>query len=119
MQKLLQNILLTLTLINFNGYTKAFSADYNKSIITDPAISRRCNALIKKRNQKIEVKQKLVSLIVRNERLKKITPKNKKTVSKSLEINFTKLNNELKLAKLTIEYLEENIIRKGCPGISL
>ena len=48
-----------------------------------------------------------------------MTPNNKRTIKKRLEINMSKLEHELSLARLTIEHLEESVIRKGCPGIRL
>ena len=89
------------------------------NVITDPAISKRCDDLAKKREQKLGHKQKLMALLKRNNHLQKIAPHNRHTVKIKLEINEGQLNQELDLTRLTIEQLEEGIIRKGCPGIAL
>ena len=97
----------------------ASAQDYKRNVITDPSISRRCDALINQRNLKIEHKQKLQSLIIRNEKLQRITPPEKITVKKKLTRNKSGLEHELQLTLLKIKNQEENIIRKGCPGINL
>lgn len=97
----------------------SFAQDYKRNVITDPSISRRCDALLNRRNLKIEHKQKLQSLIIRNEKLSKITPLEKRTVLKKLSRNKAGLEHELQLTLLKIKNQEENIIRKGCPGINL
>ena len=51
--------------------------------------------------------------------LQKITPENKLTIKKKLEVNLGHLEHELILTQTQIQYQEENIVRKGCPGISL
>lgn len=96
-----------------------FAQDYKKTVITDPGISRRCGALMKQRTQKIDHKQKLGSLIERNRRLIKITPPERKTLVKKLRKTFKSLKRELRLTLNQIQNKEENIIRKGCPGITL
>jgi hypothetical protein len=80
----------------------ASNLDNIRNVITDPAVSKRCKALITERNQKIENKQKLTSLL-----------------RKKLEITKISLQNNLRLTKFRIKSMEENIVRKGCPGISL
>lgn len=90
-----------------------------KDIIKDPAISRRCKVLLKDRQNKIKVQQRLTALIMRNSKLQKRTPKRQKTVTDRLLINKTQLENQLRLTKMKITSMEEDIIRKGCPGINL
>lgn len=96
-----------------------FAQDYRSTVVTDPSISRRCDALMGKRNLKIEHKQKLKSLIVRNKKIQKIVPGEKRSVKQSLQKNLRHLEHELKLTLVQIQNQEENIIRKGCPGITL
>lgn len=93
--------------------------DFKRSAITDPSISRRCKELIDKRQKKILHKQKLKALLVRNAKLQKLAPKNKKMVREKLQRNHRNLRHELKLTEEKIKNQEENIIRKGCPGIQL
>jgi hypothetical protein len=108
-------------LIVLIGHSLGLSAeeDYKHTVITDPSISRRCEVLTETRNEKILHKQKLLALIERNKHLQKITPENKLTVKRKLEVNLGHLEHELSLALTQIQYQEENIVRKGCPGITL
>lgn len=93
--------------------------DYKRTVITDPSISRRCELLTEKRQEKIGNKQRILALIERNKHLQKITPENKVTVKRKLEVNLGHLEHELILTQTQIQYQEENIVRKGCPGIAL
>jgi hypothetical protein len=97
----------------------ASNLDNIRDVITDPAVSKRCKALISERNQKIENKQKLTSLLRRNTKLLNKLKVNQKLVGKKLEITKISLQNNLRLTKFRIKSMEENIVRKGCPGISL
>lgn len=99
---------------------KAYAVDdLRKTIITDPSISRRCDALMKQRNLKVEHKQKIMDLIQRNKQLISITPPERKTVVEKLRKNFKGLSRELRHTLNQIQHREESIIRKGCPGITL
>ena len=107
-------------LIVFVGVTEVFSAeDYKRTVITDPSISRRCEILTESRQQKLNNKQRILAMIERNKHLQKITPENKVSLKKKLEINLGHLEHELSLALTQIQFHEENIVRKGCPGITL
>lgn len=90
-----------------------------RDVISDPAVSRRCKALLKERSQKIKVIQTNQSLILRNKKLQKQAKPNQKTVKDRLEINLVQLKNNLRLSQIDLNSMEENIIRKGCPGISI
>lgn len=93
--------------------------DLRKTIITDPSISRRCDALMKQRNLKVKHKQKIMDLIQRNKQLISITPPERKSVIEKLRKNFKGLTRELRHTLNQIQHREESIIRKGCPGITL
>jgi hypothetical protein len=99
--------------------SQEFFRDRGKTIITDPAISKRCYQMIEKRQEKITIKQKVRALIERNRYLQKMTPQNKKNAKDRLLINMRNLENEQKLIDFKIQNLEEEVIRKGCPGINL
>lgn len=99
--------------------TLASPQNYRSTVVTDPSISRRCDALINKRNLKVEHKQKLKGLIVRNQKVQKIVPSEKRSVRQNLQKNLNHLEHELKLTLVQIQNQEESIIRKGCPGITL
>jgi hypothetical protein len=97
----------------------SYAEDYKRTVITDPNISRHCELLTERRQEKIANKQRILAMIERNKHLQKITPENKISVKNKLEINLGHLEHELVLTKTQIQYQEENIVRKGCPGISL
>jgi hypothetical protein len=102
------------------GITPLFSAeDYKRTVIIDPSISRRCEILTEARKEKISNKQRIMAMIERNKHLQRITPENKVTVKRKLEINLGHLEHELTLSLTQIQFHEENIVRKGCPGITL
>lgn len=96
-----------------------YAQEYKRTVINDPSISRRCELLTEERQNKLEHKQRIMALIERNKHLQKITPENKKTTKRKLEINLGHLEHELSLTLNQIQFHEESIIRKGCPGINL
>src|SRR5690606_17797697 len=93
--------------------------EFSINVITDPAISRRCQRLLQERNQKVSLRQQLSTLLARNQRLAKITPPEKKSIMRELTANRLGISKELRLVNLRIQRYEEDIIRKGCPGIQL
>lgn len=102
----------------FNSVSYA-AQDYKQNAILDPGVSRRCDLLLEKRQEKLKIKQRIVALIEQNKKLQKRTPENKKVIKEKLEANLGRLERELDLTKTQIQYQEENIVRKGCPGIAL
>lgn len=109
--------LLLIILLGFSTHVSA--EDYKRTVITDPSTSRRCELLTQARQEKIGNKQRILAMIERNKHLQKITPENKESVKKKLEINLGHLEHELTLVMTQIQFHEENIVRKGCPGITL
>lgn len=93
--------------------------EFSVNVITDPSISRRCENLLTQRNEKVTLRQKLSTLLARNERLTKITPVEKKSINRELTSNRLSITKELRLVNLRIQRYEEELIRKGCPGIQL
>jgi hypothetical protein len=87
--------------------------------ITKPVLSSRCRELFKERAEKIKMQQSLNGLLQRNEDLIRKTPGSKETIRSRLGSTRIKIKNELYLTNLQIESMEENIIRSGCPGLSL
>lgn len=87
--------------------------------ITKPALSLRCKELFQERSDKIKVQQKLNALLQRNQEIIKKSPKARETLHARLLANQVKVKNELYLATLKIETMEETIVRSGCPGLSL
>lgn len=89
------------------------------SVITDPVVSRRCKSLLREREKKIRIRQRLNSMILRNEKLQESLKESQKVAKQRLELNKTQLRNNLRLTAIRVKAMEENIIRKGCPGITL
>ena len=87
--------------------------------ITKPVLSLRCKELFKERALKIKVQQRLNALLQRNQDLIKKSPNAKQTLHGRLKSTEVKVKNELYLTNLQIETMEENIVRSGCPGLSL
>lgn len=109
-----------LFLIFLVGYSFLLAAeDFRGTVINDPGVARRCEILTDNRAQKLIHKHRILALIERNKHLQKVTPENKASVKKKLERNLGHLEHELVLTQEQIQFQEENIVRKGCPGISL
>jgi hypothetical protein len=87
--------------------------------ITRPVLSSRCRELFNERSDKIKMQQKLNGLLQRNDDLIRKTPASKETIRVRLGSTRVKIRNELHLTNLQIEAMEENIVRSGCPGLSL
>lgn len=107
-------ILLALTLSSF-----AQDDDLLQDPITRPALSLRCKEMIKERDAKVRVQQRLQGLLQRNRDLIKKTPRAKETLHARVEAHQIRVRNELHLAELQIQTMEENVVRSGCPGIAL
>ncbi len=90
-----------------------------KDVIRDPVVSRRCKTLLKRRSEKIRVQQKLNALILRNNKAQEELKESQQVAKQKLTLNKTQLKNDLKLVKFRIKSMEENIVRQGCPGITL
>lgn len=114
MKSILTVIVLALSLGSF-AQEEALMQD----AITRPVLSSRCKELFKERNRKITMQQRLNGLLSRNEDMIKKSPKAKQTLHGRLESTRVKIKNELYLTNLQIESMEENIVRSGCPGLSL
>lgn len=99
--------------------SKLFSQGNTQSIITDPALSRRCKEMLIDRNNKVTLKQKIVTLIKRSEVLIEKSEKTKVTALAKLNRSLNKLKQEHSITELQIQTMEENIIKQGCPGITL
>lgn len=114
-----QRISILFLIFSISYYAMSHAEDYKRTVITDPSISRRCDILTETRKEKIANKQRILAMIERNKHLQNITPENKVTVKKKLETNLGHLEHELTLVLTQIQYQEENIVRKGCPGVTL
>lgn len=112
-------LILTVMILALSGDLYSQEDSLMQDAITKPVLSIRCKELFKERADKIKVQQKLNALLQRNEDLIKKSPKAKQTLHGRLESNRVKIKNELYLTNLQIESMEENIVRSGCPGLSL
>jgi hypothetical protein len=101
------------------SFPQSYAQDYTTTIITDPSISRRCGELLDDLKLKRNHGQKIKELLVRNERLQRVTPEEKKKVKGILTDNERRLKREMELTVIKVQRQEENIIRKGCPGLTL
>lgn len=114
MKRILTVIVLALSVVSF-AQEEAIMQD----AITKPVLSLRCRELFKERADKIKIQQRLNALLQRNEDLIRKSPKARETLHGRLKANQVKVKNELHLTNLQIETMEENIVRSGCPGLSL
>jgi hypothetical protein len=114
-----KSTLLIFFLITLSWVNPILGQDFGDSVITDPSITSRCEDLLDKRKFKISYKNKILGLLDRNRRLRKRTSFEKQTIIKRLEKNFTDLRRELYLTRQKIFFADEDIVRKGCPGIVL
>ena len=90
-----------------------------KDVINDPAVSRRCKALIQARNEKQQHQQKLSFMLLRNEKILEKIKFNQINLRNRLELNQVQIKNNIRLSKMRLESMEENIVRKGCPGLRI
>lgn len=98
---------------------ETYGLSISDSIITDPSISRRCDDLMQQRQDKIQHRQRLLFLLDRNKNLLKGTPDRKESISSKLRDNQYKVIQELKITNLKVVKIEEQIVRRGCPGLTL
>ena len=110
-----------LTVMFLALFSPLFAQDESlmQDAITKPVLSLRCKELFKDRADKIKMQQRLNSLLLRNEKLLKKSPSTKVGIQGRLKSNQVKIKNELHLTSLQIQAMEENIVRSGCPGLSL
>ena len=87
--------------------------------ITKPVLSLRCKQLFNDRDDKIRVKQKLNGLLQRNESLVKKTNESQKVALAELGANQIRLKQEITRTTDEVAKMEENIVRSGCPGLTL
>ena len=90
-----------------------------RSVIVDPAVSRRCRAILKDRDDKLEIKNALVSIMLRNRNLQRTAPEQKITVLKDLRRQELLVGQKLENAVRRIQSLEEDLIRRGCPKVDI
>lgn len=112
------HFLIFVILLTLNAHAQNAEV-FTRDIITDPNLSARCKDLLQERNDKIKIRQTLTSYYQRNQNLLKKTPPTRPLLTKRVEATGITLRNELYIASLQVQNLEESIIRSGCPGINL
>ena len=112
-------LLFTVTILAYSLASWGQEDDLLQDAITRPTLSLRCKELFRDRDDKIRVQQRLNALLQRNESLIRKTPANKESLRARMQANQIRVKNELYLATLNIASMEENIVRSGCPGLSL
>lgn len=113
------SIYLTVILLALSTTLRAQETELMQNTITNPVMSMRCKELFKERNEKIRTQQRLNGLVQRNNKVMNKTPESKQGLKARLKANQVKINNELYLVNQQIQTMEENIVRSGCPGLSL
>lgn len=111
--------IITVIFLAFSAANFAQNDQLMQDAITKPTLSLRCKDLLRERNEKVKVQQRLNSLLQRSQNLGKRNPKAPPSVKSRLDSNQIRIKNELHLTNLNIETMEENIVRSGCPGLSL
>lgn len=99
-----------------------FNANAKKdeeTLTATPILTSRCKALINSRSKKIGLKQKAANLKKRASTLNSNLSPNAKSKKKKIELVERKIDLKIQLLSKEISYLEEDIIRKGCPSIKL
>jgi len=90
-----------------------------RSVVTDPSLSHRCEVLLKRRKERVRHKLKLMALSKRNLNLQKNLIPEKDTLRKKLKKNQYEIELELSLIRQKIQREDEEVIRTGCPGVIL
>ncbi|MAZ47125.1 MAG: hypothetical protein CME65_01095 [Halobacteriovoraceae bacterium] len=71
------------------------------------------------RDQKVKIKQRLNALLLRNKKLQKSLKPTQEITMKRLQLNEIQLRNNYRLTEIKVKAMDEDIIRKGCPGVTL
>jgi hypothetical protein len=111
--------ILTVILLALSFMASSQEEELMQDAITKPVLSLRCKELFAERSDKVKIQQRLNGLLQRNADLIKKSPRAKESLHARLESTQVKIKNELYLTNLQIQTMEENIIRSGCPGLSI
>jgi hypothetical protein len=112
-------LIITVILLAFSGLGITQNEYLMQDAITKPSLSLRCKELLNDRSEKVVVQQRLNALLQRSQDLIRKSPKARTTMHSRLLSNQVRIKNELHITALNIETMEENVVRSGCPGISL
>ena len=89
----------------------------NRSVVTDPSISRQCRNLLEDRDNKLKIKHSLGTLRIRNRRLQRVVPEEKKTLMRKLKHHEALVVQKIAVASQRIQTMEESLVRRGCPRV--
>ena len=102
----------------FFTLSSAWGNDLEQQIVSAaPLPPSICQELAHRRKLKMEHRQKLAALVVRNLKLQKEVPRNKKILLKKLDVHLARTKGELRMSGDSVQYLGEKLIRRGCPPI--
>lgn len=94
--------------------------DFQTTLIESNVLSLRCNELNKRRQQKVRHKQRLASLIARNQKiLDLIDIKDDREFYNNMNETKIRLRYEMELSLQKILNAEEALVRTGCPNLLL
>ncbi len=114
---MLRSVTLLILFITLNTFGMS-ALDESKSVITAPSISSKCRVLLEERESKVKYKQRLAALIERNIKLQHQKIEEVK-IKQTLLSNLRKLRNEYILAKERVRFLGDEVVKTGCPGVSI
>ena len=103
---MMDSLVLKKLLVTFLLATPSFfspKAEELPSAVTDPSLSLHCQTLVQYRQHKMDYKQSLTQLLLKNTKLQKRTPPHKKSLLQKLEHNRRRLNNQMRLTLLAIK----------------
>ncbi len=106
-------------IVNFTLSPIALLGAEKKEDLSTPKLTDDCHHMLKERGKKIRHQQRIAALLKKNEDLQKRAIKQSPTTAKKLKFNKSSLIREQRLVDIKIENMEEQIIRRGCPGITL
>lgn len=108
-----------LVTVFFSFFISPSGIKASEDLIADPALSTKCKEALKDRANKIKMKQKSVFLIKKSEKMLRITPEHKKSIREKVQRVKFQAEQEKRILEEKINLVNEEIIRQGCPGISL
>lgn len=89
------------------------------ALIKRQVVSSRCEGLIKEHQHYLDARQKVYVLLDINTKLKEKNTSNSEEINTKLKRSKNLLVREIDHLKNTLTTIEENIVRYGCPGITL
>ena len=92
-----------------------FLSPMKKRLSEDQTLPLHCRDLTKKRELKLENKNKILSLLARNRSLWK-RAKTRESIRLRLHVNYAALRRQLRLALIQVKTQEDSLVRHGCPG---